>query len=169
MPHRLVGIDCRYVIQTWVPAEDELNRELLELGYRLIVSTKNKWYLDHGLGWASKDYHTWRDVYRNRISRHKAVLGGEVSRLFSSSSCLVLATKSLQACMWGELVDDCVIDERVWPRAAAVGERLWSDPVEGTAVAETRMYRHRQRLISRGIKAEGLAPEFCYQDEGHCY
>lgn len=84
------------------------------------------------------------------------------------SNTLNVLAELLQACMWGELVDDCVIDGRVWPRAAAVGERLWSDPEEGTAAAEARMYRHRERLVSRGIKAEGLAPQFCYQDERHC-
>lgn len=38
----------RYIIQTWVPKEDNLTSTLLELGYELIISTKNAWYLDHG-------------------------------------------------------------------------------------------------------------------------
>lgn len=38
----------RYIIQTWVPKESNLTTSLLELGYELIISTKNAWYLDHG-------------------------------------------------------------------------------------------------------------------------
>ena len=58
----------KFVIQTWVEAESKLNSELLDLGYNLIISTKNSWYLDHGF-WGSTKYHTWRDAYKNRIPR----------------------------------------------------------------------------------------------------
>lgn len=55
-----------FVVQTWLEATSEIPAELLRLGYRLIVSTKNAWYLDHGF-WGKTQYHSWRDAYNNRI------------------------------------------------------------------------------------------------------
>lgn len=138
----------RYVIQTWVPDSNDLPKRLLELGYKLIISTKDAWYLDHGF-WGNTQYHTWRTAYQNMLPKHPNVLGGEV-------------------CMWGELVDKHSVDSKVWPRAAAVAERLWSNPPPDTASAESRFYRHRERLISRGIYADAVAPRWCYQNEGEC-
>ncbi|KAB0796077.1 hypothetical protein PPYR_10138 [Photinus pyralis] len=138
----------RYVIQTWVPSIDMLNDELLNLGYKIVVSTKDAWYLDHGF-WGGTQYHGWRKVYQNRLPKHENVLGGEV-------------------CMWGELVDQHSIDNRIWPRAAAAAERLWSNPDSGTASAEPRFYRHRERLVARGIEPEALAPLWCLQNEAEC-
>lgn len=107
----------RYVVQTWVPAVDELPKRLIDLGYKLIISTKDAWYLDHGF-WGSTKYHTWQTAYNNRILEGPNVLGGEV-------------------CSWGEYVDDQSIDSRVWPRAAAAGERLWSNPISNHVFAQT--------------------------------
>ncbi|KAF5298995.1 hypothetical protein FQA39_LY11627 [Lamprigera yunnana] len=138
----------RYIIQTWVPSNDNLSEQLLQLGYKVIISTKDAWYLDHGF-WGTTLYHGWRTAYANRLQKHENVLGGEV-------------------CMWGELVDENSLDNRIWPRAAAAAERLWSNPESGTAAAETRLYRHRERLVTRGVQAEALAPKYCYQNEGEC-
>lgn len=132
-----------------MPAADPLPSKLLELGYHLIVSTKDAWYLDHGF-WGGTAYHTWRDAYHNKLPKGDKVLGGE-------------------ACMWGELVDDKSMDSRVWPRTAAVAERLWSDPPPNTLYAESRFYRHRERLVTRGIRAAAVTPHYCYQNEGLCY
>lgn len=70
--------------------------------------------------------------------------------------------------MWGELVDEYNLDARIWPRAAAAAERLWSNPNTNTASAEPRMYIHRERLISRGLQVDSLAPRWCFQNEGQC-
>ena len=59
----------KFIIQTWVEANKDLNKKLLDLGYNLIVSTKDTWYLDHGF-WGGTKYHTWRDAYLNRIPQH---------------------------------------------------------------------------------------------------
>ena len=70
--------------------------------------------------------------------------------------------------MWAELVDDSSVESRVWPRAAAAAERLWSNLKTNADQAERRFYRHRERLVSRGINAEALTPRWCYQNEGEC-
>lgn len=62
-----------FVIQTWVENYSELPNKLLNLGYKLIMSTKNAWYLDHGF-WGHTKYYTWQHVYYNRIPRHVSVI-----------------------------------------------------------------------------------------------
>lgn len=59
----------KFVVQTWVEADKDLNKKLLDLGYKLIISTKDAWYLDHGF-WGVTKYHTWRDAYKNQIPQH---------------------------------------------------------------------------------------------------
>lgn len=71
-------------------------------------------------------------------------------------------------CMWGEYVDDSSIQSRIWPRAAAGAERLWTNPKSSSSAAQNRLLRHRERLVSRGIDAEALITKWCYQNEGEC-
>lgn len=122
---------------------------LLDLNYKLIMSTKDAWYLDHGV-WGRTSYYPWSKVYDNKIPEFsKGVLGGEV-------------------CMWGEYVDDSGVESRIWPRAAAAAERLWSDPKSSSALALKRFLQQRERLVKMGIRAEAVIPEWCYQNDGQC-
>ncbi|EDX17443.1 GD16914 [Drosophila simulans] len=141
----------RFIIQTWVESQDALNRELLQRGYRLIVSTKNAWYLDHGF-WGSTSYYNWRTVYSSGmpVGRSKdQVLGGEV-------------------CMWSEYVDQNSLESRIWPRAGAAAERMWSNPKSSALLAQRRFYRYRERLLARGIHADAVIPHWCVLHEGQC-
>ena len=85
-----------------------------------------------------------------------------------SSESLILGG---EAAMWSEQVDSAAVVHKLFPRVSALGERLWSDPGAGLTwkQAETRMIHHRQVLVSRGIEADALQPEWCHQNEALCY
>jgi hexosaminidase len=78
-------------------------------GYRGILS--NGYYLD--LGWPA--------------ARHYAVdpMSGDAANLSPEEKQRILGGES---CMWGEYVNPENLDSRIWPRNAAIAERLWSPP-----------------------------------------
>jgi hexosaminidase len=60
-----------------------------------------------------------------------------------------------EVCMWGEIVTPETIDSRIWPRTAAVAERLWS-PRTVTDVDD--MYR-RLDVLSARLEELGITTE----------
>src|SRR5205814_735320 len=63
-----------------------------------------------------------------------------------------------EATMWGEWVSPETIDSRIWPRTAAIAERLWS-PRNVNDIED--MYR-RLPIISRQLEELGLSQEKNY-------
>lgn len=69
--------------------------------------------------------------------------------------------------MWTELIPPDKLDAAIWPRAAAVADRLWSRPGARTAPLEDRLEAASARLESVGIRPfaslqtlqERLAPD----------
>ncbi|MGA6955031.1 MAG: family 20 glycosylhydrolase [Candidatus Acidiferrales bacterium] len=99
------GMPKDIVIQSW--RGQESLAEAARQGYRGILSSG--YYLD-GMAPASQHYAV--DPMANADAsltpeQQKLILGGE-------------------ACMWAEFISDENIDSRIWPRTAAVAERLWS-------------------------------------------
>lgn len=136
----------RFVVQAWLNANDPSIDQLLDKGYKVIISTENAWYLDHGFREQTR-YNTWKEVYNNQLPpKERGVYGGEV-------------------CAWGELIDDATLDSRTWPKAAAAAERMWSNPTSDSNDALYRLLNHRQRLVRLGIRADAVSTEWCFWND----
>jgi hexosaminidase len=72
------------------------------------------------------------------------------SSLDSAQAAMILGG---EACMWAELVTGENIDSRIWPRTAAIAERLWSpDSVRDVDDMYRRLAYTSQELESAGLR-----------------
>src|SRR6266446_809096 len=125
------GVPKTIVIQSW-RGVDSL-AAAAKMGYRGILS--NGYYLD--LGWSAARYYAMDP------------LGGPATALTPEQKQLILGGES---CIWSEYVNAENIDSRIWPRNAAIAERLWSP--EGTtdvASMHARMETESTRLEWLGL------------------
>src|SRR6266850_432872 len=99
------GVPKDIVIQSW-RGQASL-AQAAKQGYRGILS--NGYYLD--LGWSA--------------ARHYAVdpMSGDAANLSPEEKQRILGGES---CMWAEYINSENVDSRIWPRNAAIAERLWS-------------------------------------------
>ncbi|PRW50867.1 glycoside hydrolase family 20 isoform A [Chlorella sorokiniana] len=126
-------------------------------GYDVVAMPYKHWYLDCGLGTKDKDnwcapLKDWKNMYQydplaNFTGRDPSrVLGGE-------------------AAMWSEMVRPVILDYILWPRAAAMAERLWSpaDATKSAEAARPRLERLVAQLELRGLRPSPLDfPNFKY-------
>ncbi|GAB3872480.1 hypothetical protein GCM10028824_22920 [Hymenobacter segetis] len=119
------------VIQSW-RGKKGLN-DAAKLGHPVLLSSG--YYLDLNLT-AASSYTTDPLPPDTPLTpaEQKLVLGGE-------------------AAMWAEYADSVVLDSRIWPRAGAVAERLWSPQAATQSVAD--VYR-RLNILSPQLETLGL-------------
>jgi len=125
------------VIQSW--RGQKSLAQAAQLGFSAILSSG--YYLDH-MQPASEMYAVdplERESAALTAEEKSRVLGGEVA-------------------MWAEFVDAENVDSRIWPRTAAIAERLWS-PQEVKDVAS--MYR-RLDVLSRNLDWLGVTHHSSY-------
>ena len=122
--------------QVWKPSTNV--SAVVGAGYDCLVNVgyvADSWYLDNiGVNWAQ----AYASDPRASVPSHlqAKVLGG-------------------QGEMWGERVDPSDFDSTVWPRLAAIGERLWSD-ADDVDAAQPRLENFRCLLLERGVGAAPL-------------
>ena len=139
------------IVDVWKTSPTQWQDELAEVtkaGFKAILSAP--WYLNY----IKDPYQTdgnWQSYYliepldfTGTEEQKKKVIGGEGT-------------------MWGEYASNANVISRTWPRAAAVGERLWSaSSVRDTTDASRRLQEFTCELLRRGIPAEPvLGPGYC--------
>jgi hexosaminidase len=125
------GLGSSTVIQTW--RGRTALAESVRQGYRGILSWG--YYLDH----------------LNPASFHYGIepLAGDAAQLTPEQTRHILGG---EACMWAELVSAETVDSRIWPRLAAIAERLWS---AGDVTDVDSMYQ-RLEAVSRMLEWTGV-------------
>ena len=119
------------VVQSW--RGQESLAAAAKQGYRGLLS--HGYYVD--LMWSAERHYSFDP------------LGGPGANLTPEEKQRVLGG---EACMWGEYVSPENIDSRIWPRTAAIAERLWS-PQE---VRDVNSMYQRMEKVSRKLDWLGL-------------
>jgi hexosaminidase len=125
------------IIQSWRGKEGLVNAA--KNGFQVILS--NGYYIDLV---QPASFHYQNDPLPSSIAlnseQKKLVLGGE-------------------ATMWSELVTWETVDSRIWPRTAAIAERLWSP----STITNVRLMYERLDRISIQLEELGLTHEKNYE------
>ena len=136
----LLSDDTDAIVDVWKGYDNATIQHAFSQGKNVIVS--GPWYLDH-LG------DSWDVLYKAELEdfvlnpEHKGfLLGGHCS-------------------MWGERVDPTVFMPRVWPRASAIAEKLWSTRHAASVDVTNRMDKFRCDMVARGYDASPIQPGFC--------
>jgi hexosaminidase len=140
------GVPKDIVIQSW-RGQASLAKATKQ-GYRGILS--NGYYLD--LGWPA--------------ARHYAVdpMSGDAANLSADEKQRILGGES---CMWAEYVNPENVDSRIWPRNAAIAERLWSpQEVRDPASMYARLDFVSVRLEWLGLTHKSFSPKMLHRIAG---
>jgi len=148
--------DGRAIVHVWKEAKNL--KPVVKAGHRALLS--GGWYLDQQVPKRDmkQPWYFWLDTWKDMYNVEPA------EGLTSDEAALIAGGA---VTMWSEQVDHRVWDERVWPRASAVAERLWSPAnVRDILSATDRLDAHSCRMSRRGVRSSPLKPGFCRQPNG---
>ncbi|ORY53652.1 hypothetical protein BCR33DRAFT_654918, partial [Rhizoclosmatium globosum] len=159
-------------------------------GYKIVDTNNDYYYLDGGSGawltdrgfgpggdsWKENywtKYKTWQRIYTHdpRKSRQENTTDTDGTGLAGPLVGDLSAIIGAEAAIWGERIGDSNLDVKLWPRAAAVAEALWSadvfpDPTNKDFFeALPRLEVFRDRLVARGFGAETFQPTWCRNNQ----
>eukprot|EP01116_Phalansterium_solitarium_P000396 TRINITY_DN10267_c0_g1_i1.p1 TRINITY_DN10267_c0_g1~~TRINITY_DN10267_c0_g1_i1.p1 ORF type:complete len:603 (+),score=139.14 TRINITY_DN10267_c0_g1_i1:123-1931(+) len=142
------------IVQSW--NSGRLSGPVDETFHRVLWNKLGAWYLDQ------------------RRTRWSVMYQQELCKGLSDDGC---ANRVLGGggCMWGEHTDSSTIEPYVWPRLAAIAERLWSPrEINSTAAAKPRLAAWRCHADRRGVAVTPMGageaggqpgtPRSCYNE-----
>lgn len=126
-----------------------------------VLAPFDYYYLDCGYGnkygdnsWCDP-FKTWWTIYKFEPTdwlKDRSVLGGEVPA-------------------WSEMFDDWNIHTRIWPRAAAMADKLWSEipqPLNLAAILD-RLNAFASKLNEANIPTSAMTGTYCEINNAHCF
>jgi hexosaminidase len=147
-----VEMSADTIVEVWKDTElvetfkrwDEYIIPIAEKKYKMVLSAC--WYLNYisyGPDW-KKYYNCDPHNFSGTTQQKDLVIGGE-------------------ACLWSEYIDGTNLLSRLWPRASAVAEKLWSNSLDtnNTDNAQFRLDEHRCRMLRRGVPAAPILNGYC--------
>ena len=108
-------------------------------------------YLNSGQGFVTGKpfghYSTWRQIYQNWL-------------LFPTHVPKERILGTLAA-LWGEVSNENMLDNNLWPRAAVVASLAWTNEKEKLENFVERLLKVKKDLEAVGIKVSPFVSEFC--------
>eukprot|EP01015_Nassula_variabilis_P016606 TRINITY_DN2555_c0_g1_i6.p2 TRINITY_DN2555_c0_g1~~TRINITY_DN2555_c0_g1_i6.p2 ORF type:complete len:184 (-),score=43.99 TRINITY_DN2555_c0_g1_i6:87-638(-) len=124
---------------------------------KFVLNNNEHLYLDCGVGnlygdgtWCGS-YKTWKTIYEMPLLESKQIIGAVVS-------------------LFGELVNDQVVDSTLWPRTSSLSEVVWSqkrDKLQRNVVR--RLGAQALRLLQRGVNSKPITSQACQRDVQSCF
>ena len=158
------------IIEVWT--SPEYLGDAIKAGYDGILAYG--WYLDRQVPIDNETswfwMNTWRFMYLNDPEGDIAESEATASKVNEATNEDADFLKTPQgnilggeASMWSEQVDPTSFDGRIWPRACAMAERLWSPKdLRDVEEASLRLIKHRCRLVKNtGVQAGPIWAGYC--------
>ena len=177
------------ILQVWRSSKNLVR--VLSQGYRVLFGDHEYWYLDCGYGQFLNPYPGGTSPpgvpYNSsggRRSRLEAPYLDYCSpmnnwRHIYSYDPLINITEDLhhlieggEVLLWSEQTDSIDLDSKLWPRAAAAAEVLWSGPRDTRMIdsAQIRLAEWRERIvIDRDVRAGPVGMTWCLMEGGCQY
>merc|ERR1712179_431946 len=117
-------------------------------------------HVGNGVNWCSP-YKSWQTVYDNDLYEILERNGGtqmDYERVTGA-----------EVALWTENVSGNSFEMKMFPRASAHAERLWTNPKTNYVDAQKRLVDFTYRLQQRGVGSDAVQPEYCRLNEGKCY